>query len=299
MNVLHSFQNRKYKNIFIISSIAAAIIATVLRTVGILFFYEKETAYFEKDAALPIVLWAFIALSLVVFAVCSVFTINRKEEISSPSKYAKYAAVLPAAAMLVFIVKKVEELAPAYENYLNGFKMPFIYSCGILIAAAFCILFFLAFAFMKTDSSVVLFSSVAFFAWGIFDWITSYIEFMTPINSPDKLFFHLACISIILFMISELRAIHGFAKPKFYYFSLAASILTLSVSSIPCVIGAFTESFKNDLLFAGNIVMLTLLAFVITRAVTLILQKEPEKKIEEAPAHEEKEQETTETDDQE
>ena len=280
MNVLNSFQNRKYKNIFIISSLILALIAAILRTVGILFFYEKESAYFADGSFLPIILYTFIILAIVFFILGAVFTVDPKKEVPTPSKKAKTVAIFPALAMVAFVFMNFNNFKSLYEAvYLverpDPTKLlPFVYTCGLLISATVCVLFFLAFSFKNSNSKTVLGLSIAFFAWGILNWITSYIEFMTPINSPDKMFFHLACISALLFMVSELRSMHSISKPKFYYFSLATSITLLATSSIPCLIGAFCSSFKSDILIPGNIVLFALLIYFSVRAVTLVCEKE-------------------------
>ena len=282
MKALSSLQNRKNLNIFLIISIAIGFLVAAVNAVNFLFFYETEKAYFQTNAFLPIALTVIIVAGVVFFALGSIFTVDNKASVPTPSKYAKYVAIIPALAMILFVIMKFGELAPAYEKFAdpaNPNKLPFIYLCGLLTAAAISVLFFFSVSLAKNSSGITVLSSIGFFAWGILSWITSYTEFMTPLNSPDKMLFHLGCLGAILFTVSELRTMYNISKPKFYYFSLSASIMLLSASSIPYIVGVFANRFKYPLLFEGNIVLFAFLCYTVARAITILSQNRIDKDV--------------------
>ena len=270
MNDTNISNSRKKINIFIMIMVGAGILGAVLRTVSIFKFYDTELAYFQQGAILPIILYAVYALSILLFAAVPFIITKNKSEIAPPFWRDRSLLLLPAGVMVYYSLTQFSNLVKIdNESAIHTVSR---YDVIILIASLISVAFFVSLAFSKKGSIVPLILSVGFFLWFLLTWITTYIEFYTPINSPDKFLFHFGSIGAALFMVAELRATYGFAKPRMYYFSLGCAILSLSVSSIPYIIGSFAEKISGNLLIEESIVHFAVLVYAIGRAVNLINQ---------------------------
>jgi hypothetical protein len=69
--------------------------------------------------------------------------------------------------------------------------------------------------------------------WCIYVLATTYFDIYVQLNSPDKVMLHLALISVMVFVVSELRCFVIEIKKGFYLFSTCAATLFCALTSIP------------------------------------------------------------------
>jgi len=272
MNISNNSVNVKKKPnkivILIAISFAITILATVLRVLSVLFFFDKHIAYYEIDALLPMVADFFCALSAVFFAVVATFLITEKSEVTAPHTISRFAALIPGAAILFYSFVFAEELFTG-----NPYNIPAAFSVALFLAATFSVIFFFSILFTDQPSAVSINAGVGIIVWLSLRWISSYTNFDVPMNSPLKLFFHFGCIGAALLVVAEMRAFFGIEKPKFYFFSLFGSILCLSVSTIPAIVGVLNKSFKVYPFIKDDLVLCGLLIYAIVRAIELMVHK--------------------------
>lgn len=272
--------------LFILLSFGLSATATVLRLLSLLFFYDSDMAYYTVGAPLPIISNIFYAISAIFFIVAAFFLIKpENDEIPAPNQAVKYAALIPCAALAVHalfilldIVKIISEFgAIALRYILKGEVIGGVNRLDILLLvfAIFSAIFFANIAFAKQHSLLTVISGTGVALWIGMSWVGSYMDFFVPMNSPDKLLFHFACIGAALLLVGELRAIYGIPNAKTYYFSLSCAILTLSVSAIPSIIGDFANSFRIYSTEYENIVFFALLIYAAVRGFSLMPKKEP------------------------
>ena len=223
------YSNNK-TNILNITAIAAALVASVMRIFSLALSYDSYIGYYSVGAPMPIAAIAFFVFAIIILSLCAIFSLKGIELIPSPSRSARYAALLPALAMVGYTVSELVQISSAQTKP----------STVDLLTVAVCILsvvFFISLFFAKQPSPVSVICGTAFIVWIALAWWVSYTDFNIAMNSPDKMFFHIGCIGAALFTVAELRTLYGISKPKFYYFSLWTSIIAIATASIPSIVG--------------------------------------------------------------
>ena len=270
---------KKPNKITVLVSISFAItfIATVLRVLSVLFFFDKDISYYSVDALLPVVSDFFCALGAVFFAVVSTFLITEKSEVVPPHTISRFASAIPGGMVLFYALVRAGELFMGDPH-----AKPLALEIILFLASTLAVIFFFSILFSNQPSTVSINAGVGMIIWLALRWISSYTDFNVPMNSPLKLFFHFGCIGAALLIVAEMRAFLGIEKPKFYFFSLFGSILCLSISCIPAMVGYFTESFEVYPFINEDFVLLGMLVYAIVRAIELLVHKRNAEKEEEA-----------------
>ena len=89
-------------NIYVIGSLAAAIVCVILRSLSVFMFYDLEIGYYTRGAALPIAFNILLVLSVVLFGVGAVLlTKERSFEPKANSQAVRYVSILPFGAFLI------------------------------------------------------------------------------------------------------------------------------------------------------------------------------------------------------
>lgn len=209
--------------IYTLSAVALTVISVILRCVGLFFFYDTEIGYFSAGAPLPIIANILLLVSVVFFALTALFKLRKVDlELGKKMTVANVTgntvAAIGAAALTVFDLTSNDGVS----------------AISVLLSAA-SVAYFVLLAFR---SSVIL--KVILGALTVFRLVlmvsTSYFNQFVQMNSPDKIVFHLACVSAMLFIVSELRILTGTEKPSLYLFSSATASLMCGVCAIPSII---------------------------------------------------------------
>ncbi len=266
--------------IFSIIALVLTALSTAGRLCSLLFFYDR-IGYYQSGALLPVVSNILFAASVVFFAIAAIVWLKPAKTVAVPQKAAGYVALLPAIALAACAVFSLDRVMYPELNILA--------LMNVLLAAVGAV-FFASLLFCRQPSLLSVFTGVGTILWLALSWLRSYRDFTIPMNSPDKLFFNLGCIGAVLFVFSELRAIYGMPRPRFYYFSISTAILTLAVSSIPSLIGNACGIFASYSLTLEDFFFLALLAYAIVRLLTLVLCKTAESDEVSTPTNEETQQ---------
>jgi hypothetical protein len=266
--------------IFSIIALALTALATAGRLCSLLFFYDR-IGYYQSGALLPVVSNILFAASVVFFAIAALFWLKPAKTVAAPQKAVGYAALLPAIALAAYVVFSLDRVMFQEVNI--------IFMLSLLLAVVGAV-FFSSLTFCRQPSVLSVLTGVGTILWLALSWLRSYRDFTVPMNSPDKLFFNLGCIGAVLFVFSEIRAIYGIPRPRFYYFSISTAILTLAVSSIPSLIGNACGIFASYSLTLEDFFFLALLIYAIARLLTLVSCKAAESDEASTPTDEEAQQ---------
>ena len=243
------------------SAILLSALAAVLRILCLLFFYDKSIGYYSSGAALPIFSTAFFALCSIACVILPLILFKNQTFEIPFSTSAAYTAVLPSIMLtyqiLTLLLVRTEELEA--------------YSVLTLIFSIVSVAFFMSLIFSKQPSSVTLWCGIGFIIWLALSWIRSYSDFFVPMNSPDKLFSHLAYVGAALLVVGELRSLYGIAKAKIYLCYISLSILTLSSYAIPSLVGKLCGAYADNSFTAEELVFLALTVYATVRAVLLLV----------------------------
>lgn len=250
--------------VFSAIAVIFSLLAATLRTLSLLFFYDGDIGYYISGEALPIISNAFYAVSIAALLALTFLYLKPSGEISLPSALSKISALIPVIAFCAYAVKAFAELC---DDMSYGITPP---SDIVTIICALCVAgYFLLIFLGKASSALTLalgtVSILNFALW----WIFSYLDFSIPMNSPDKLFFHLACVAAALFIFNEVRSFFSLTRPKLYFFSAATSLTALSASSIPSLIGKALNIFRVYTLTFEDIALLSIFIYAIFRLFSL------------------------------
>ncbi len=258
------------------SAVALAISATVFRLLSLFFSYDKSMQYFS-GGALPILFYIIYGVAIAGFAVASFiifpkFSASTKEMIPPPSSLAsnisRVVIITLGTYFGAYLIDLINNGNRYFPQSLKALQLPMI----LLSLFSIAFFFLLSITGIKPalKNATVVFG-LFFIAWNILTWIKTYLDLTVPMNSPNKIVFHLAIASVLLFTVSELRVLLGYGKPRFYYFSLFTVITATSVSSVPSltayISGRLSSGYKSlyeDLIFLG------VLTYALTRAFTLL-----------------------------
>ena len=254
---------------------ASAFISVALRIICTLFFYD-ETGYYKVGAVLPVIANAIFAISLVFFLFAAVFSVDKRLEVKDLSKSSQYVVLLPMGALIFHAVRLFT--TPVNESTVNKYIM-----LTVVILAA---VFFFSLSFFNRPNVFGVYFGIGALAYVFLSWMNAYFDFSSPINSVDKIFFYIACGGAALFIFGETCACYGTVRSRFYYFSLFASIVTLSTASLSSIVLASLGRFRSYVTFEADVFFATLLIYAIARMLSarkacVVEESEAEETVEE------------------
>lgn len=214
------------------------IIACVLRTLALFFAFDRDPGYFRTGALLPILYYALVAVSFLWF--CSFFFRVKKgtslPEFPAPELPSfcggavAAVAFLVAAAILVFTAKSQAASA----------VVPLAAAAFLLAGCAY----FLLPLFGKENGSAQILCGYALIFGTTLLLCTTYFDRYTPMNAPHKVAGHLALLSVLFAMLSELRRKVGKRAPRAeVFFTMVAFFLcfTTGLSGMIAFLGGVYE----------------------------------------------------------
>ena len=267
--VFMEFNKMKKLSLPIISTtaISLTVVALVLRIISLFAFYDA-LGYYQTGAVVPIITNIITAVSIVMFFIAAILCVKSDEKINAPQKEARYAAILPLGTLVFFVSQSIIELTKnTTESSTQSNLIPIITIIGALAGIVF---FFLIF-FTDKQKIATVYCGLGALIFVFFSWMSAYFDFSSPINSTQRILFYVACTGAMLFIFNEMCAIYGSVKPKFYYFSLFVSILTLASSAIPALIGFAANKFSVYFTLKEDIFFTALFIYAIVRLVTLCI----------------------------
>lgn len=261
---------KKYEAPLTLAAMVISLISAVLHLISMLVFCDVW-GYYTAGAVLPVISNIFMLISVVAFAICAFLLTDRERKIDAPNGIAKYAALLPAAALIFHVVKLV-------MDGLSGANI------ALLISAAISAVFFIMIAFSKEYDTLTAVCGVGFVIWLAISWFNSYNDLFIPMNSPEKIFFHFGCVSAALLTVGELRSMYDISAPRFYRFSLWSSLVLLSSASLPSVWELIFKDSQSSV-YSECLVLFALFVYAVVRCVSLTFS--PAHHTEETPTIEE------------
>ncbi len=240
-----------------ITAISVALVSLALRIISLFFFYDK-IGYYKSGAVVPFIASLILGISILFFLVASIFFIDKNQSIENTGRLSQYAALLPIAALIIHIFKI---FSPTFnDTMVNRYLM--------LASAVLSIIFFLLiFIDKKKYKTITFYMGIGVLLYVFFCWMYAYFEFSIPINSINKILFYLSTAGALLFIFNEMCFIYGFVRARFYYFSLFASIIILTVSPLSAIIGYLSGAIEGYITFEADIFLFALLIYAIARLI--------------------------------
>lgn len=277
-----SSQKLNIVKIYAISAIIATILAVALRTVCLFYFYDIEIGY-HSEGFVTAFFEIFSLLSILLFA-SSIFVVKRDTPTSDGNGTGLFVKLGSAAALLAFTAYF---LMSVFSTSLVASSAAF--DLLSKITALMAIVYFAIGVFApNTNKNIRGLLGFGVIIWCIYALAITYFDIYVQLNSPDKIMLHLALISIMVFIVSELRCFVLQIKKGFYLFSACTATFFCALSSIPSFlfgssIGELNKYYIYDaVIFAIGIYSLgRLISFVFEKAVVeeQTLEKQPSEEL--------------------
>ena len=273
---------RRSALIYTATSAGCSLLAIVLRLLSLILCYDASIGYFPKGAALPILSDLFGTASIVAFAVLS-FLWFRKKEMSyakSPSLAIKITAALAAVLSLLLGIYDLKASASVLD---------------LLLCFGACLYFLLVLTGKTTPALSLVFGFCAILRL-LGALADSYMDFLVPMNSPEKIWLYVGAVAGMFFLVCEIRALVTKPYTATWFFSAAAAMMIAASASIALIVGNLASRFYATPTHSALLTALLLLAIAIyagARLVTVALNPEPpveEEAVEEIQESEENEE---------
>ena len=235
--------------IYALSAIIATVIAVVLKTVCLLCFYDADIGYHSEGIVTS--LFDVFCLLLTLFFASSIFCIKRDTATPDGKGNNPIVKIGSTVAMLAFAVYFG---AVVFSTDLISTTTAF--DLISKLTALMGIVYFAISVFApNTNKNIRALLGFGVIIWCIYVLGVTYFDIYIQLNSPDKVMLHLALISIMVFIVSELRCFVFEIKKGFYIFSACAATLFCALTSIPSFIyGGFMGDFNDYYIYNTVIV---------------------------------------------
>jgi len=245
------------------------LIALIVRTLCLFFFFDADIEYYN-EGFLPSVLSGFSLISALFFV--SAFFKVKKDTVCSEGRennlFIKCSSGVAAVLFLYAIFKtagKVMESSGTLVLVLGT------------VGTVFTVFYFLCNLLGEKKISK---ETQALFGFGIIVisvivLFVSYFDVYELFNGPNKINLHMALITLMLFMINEIRAFAGEIDKGFYVFSLCAAIFFVGTSSIPMLIYYLLGSLETKYL-PHNIALAGAFIYLVARLMSFVLSSRTE-----------------------
>lgn len=253
---------------------ALTLLAFLLRTLALFLAFDAEIGYFTTNIAsrrsLVYLLYVIETFGAAA-AFAPLFSLRRGELPTDRAPLSKVGSVgaglcaLLFAAAAVFLLTKVSSLpCPALLTVLAAICLA--------VGAAYFVLQFLG----KADKAPAYGFGVIF-ASALLLSIT-YFDRYTPMNAPHKVALHLCLLSVMLFMLYELRALIGRPMPRALLVTSAICFFLCTVIGASDLIAFAARIYTDPLYFVIDLLVTGLALYVGSRAVSdlALLAKAPD-----------------------
>lgn len=258
--------NTKFK-IYGYSTLILAAFCTVLYTLSFLMAFDRDIGYFSGASILPTLSRAMLGVTL-VWILSSLLLIPRSPKTTDPLPYrltTRIAAGILAAAFAAYAV---------YRFLFDGDTIivsPLLPIAAIALAGL-SVIFFLLIIFignrMPQNSASAGFSVIF---WAAVALAEIYTNQYIAMNNPIKVSFMTSMMSIMLFMLYELRFILGRAQPRAFLVTNLTGILLTALYSVS-VLTLTATGFNTSAYLPAAILSLIMCVYMISRLFDFLSQ---------------------------
>ena len=251
-----------------------ALVGIIARMFSLLRFYDIDIGYYRTAAVLPdifhglCVLMIPISLSVIYFLPKS-----GEHKYVSPMQRctvdtivgAIFAAFGVGAYVIYGMVSTLDESGANY-SVVSGAGV-YIEALSIIFGF-FAIIYFILVAANKTAKGEGhVYFGYAVIAFVLMSLAKTYFDFYTTMNSPNKMLLQITFMTIMVYLLYELRFSIGRAAPRVYSgFALLALYFT-AVCSVPGIVGYFIGIFDNIQYLVGHFVCFGFCVYICARII--------------------------------
>lgn len=252
--------------VYFFSSLFLAVVCAVLYILSYLTAFDSDIGYFRADAFLPFMAKAVLTVTLIWLASAFVFIPKGTITASMPQRgiFTRIISLLCAAAYAAYAVCRVF-IGSATVIY----SKPITFICTLL--AFLSVLYFVFSAIGNTgQNTMILLGFLPIFRAAL-SMTEAYINNLVAMNSPVKVSLMLSMMSIMIYMLYELRYRADRPFPRAFAVFALAGICINAVFSIPLIINYFTGVYRINA-FLPDAVLSLLMALYMIAGITDLLR---------------------------
>lgn len=245
-------KSRKVLNAYWIAAILLTLLFVVARTVITLTYLDTEKELYPADC-LPVTVLHIAIAAVTVFLCTAAFAVQKGSRIdpyadSAPasSMLTVFSAILSAFTLVVSLILSAPMLLQTVQGptaqqalystaTLNEFsnvqRVFSVLLCVSIIPSA--IYFFCVSSMRRQKNSVLALLSMCVVLYHAFLIVSTYFDISVAVNSPVKLFNHIALIFSMLFFLGEARYYIGMVQPRVYLFFAYPALFLTALSAVP------------------------------------------------------------------
>ena len=252
-------RNDKKIKIYSLVALALTVVAVMVRTCCLIWFYDEDIGYYTRDV-LPTLFEVLCPIAVVFFF--SAFFILKPHNIVADGKEdnvaLKISSALAAIAFGVFFVISVLSTSLVTGNVV----FDLVSKISSLAAIVYFAMNLFAPYANRTAQTALGFGIII---WNICVLGITYFDIYIQLNSPEKIILHLALVSAMVFFVSEFKCFVGVLKSKMYLFSVSCAMFFLGTCSIPSIVGWSIGIANGKKYSFYNIVLFALFVYCTTR----------------------------------
>lgn len=267
---------------YVYSSIALSALLTALYSLSYLLAFDADIGYFSSTSILPIIAGKILIVSLIWVFTLFIFlpragSSDKPLEMRSGTRvsaaFAAAALALYALWRLIFDGNALLDAARAFYSLLRRlfdgnailFDAPILPLAAVPLAALAAFYFLLIALRGSRLTHAVTGAGYFVIFWATAAMTEVYTDQFVAMNSPLKISFMTAMMSLMLFMLYELRYLIGRSKPRAYLVSTLAGIMLNAVFSIPVILLTFAGSYNTSPHLPAAAVSLVLCGYMTVR----------------------------------
>lgn len=248
-------------SLFVLLTLILTAVAIALRTLDLVFFFDYDIGYYRSDAVLPLITNIFFVVSVLFFAVSTVFLTRVPDSLSGREKN-PLTVVASSLSILIFLALGI--------NFLRLYMLLPTYIIAVYAIISFVsAIYFISNIFNFGGQYRALFTIPVIMNF-VFILAISYFDVTVQMNSPEKLLLHITCLSAMFFFILEARCIFENIRKKLYLFWLCTSLFFSGVYSVPSLICFVTDGVYDRKFISFIILFFAIFVYLVMRAVNVM-----------------------------
>lgn len=257
--------------LYLIGIGAFTLITLLLRTLALFLSFDIDIGYFSTDKTIGgfLVYSLYVIEALAIIGCFSLPVFIRKDEL--PTKRAplsKVGSISTGFCALAFAAAAVFLL-----TQLNALPCPAVFTALAVICSGFGAAYFTLQFLGKTSNAPLLGYGVILAAALLLS--VTYFDRYTQMNAPHKVGLHLCLLSIMVFMLYELRTLIGRSLPRALSITSALCFFFCAAVGVSDIIAFIGGVYTDFLYFIIDLLVTGFALYIGSRAVGDLMQAAP------------------------
>ena len=247
--------------LYVFSVAFLTLAVAVLRSVALAKSFDVEIGYFAENAALPTLIYIMEAFCL--FSVFSLFFLLPKgalestpHPITTPGLVGAALSALSLLALAIVLITQIKLLhAPAALTVL-----------AFLLLLVGAVYFGLSFMAKNAPASISLMLGYTVILGIAFLLAITYFDLGTQMNAPRKTSLHVCLLSVMLYMLYELRTLIGRPLPRVHLIAAAIAFFCCGSLGLSNAVGFLIGSYDSILYLLADLFAVSFAIYAGARA---------------------------------